>query len=314
MTVSNQVSHETSQGDGVNTLFPYNFLIPTADDAQVIVYDSVALTSTVIASSLYSITGIGDPNGGNVTYPLTGTPLPTTQFITIKRVIPLTQGLALTNQSDFLPDVLESQLDDIVFMVQQVSEVINRAVVIPDGAAIDPSTYLSNLSATAQAASQAIASASAASTSETNAAASAASASGSAITATNEANAATTAYNNSVALLNTLVLQATEALMLTTSVAGGFTFVNTQNGQTFLFDATVDGDVVLPRDSAVGTFFSLVQLGAGKAHFTRDDGGNLANIDTYTRTAGQWATVNLMVVQNPGGTAAEWVLSGATSP
>jgi microcystin-dependent protein len=75
---------------------------------------------TTLNASQYTITGIGDPSGGTVTYPLSGSPLASTHQIIISRVLPLTQETDLTNQDGFYPEVIEGALDYLTMLVQQV--------------------------------------------------------------------------------------------------------------------------------------------------------------------------------------------------
>lgn len=134
MTVSNQDNSVSFQGNGVTTVFPYAFLMPTTDDVEVLLYDSTTFTEVAVDSADYSISGIADPAGGSVTYNPSGTPIPSTKWLTIRRTVAYTQTLDLTNQSSFYPTVLEAQLDRIVMQIQQVATLVSEALVLPAGA------------------------------------------------------------------------------------------------------------------------------------------------------------------------------------
>ena len=71
--------------------------------------------------------------------------------------------------------------------------------------------------------------------------------------------------------------------------------------------------VTLSETAAVGTSLTLTQAGIGQVTFAAGSGGTLRNRQSHTKTAGQWAAVNLYVRTNSGGSAAEWVLSGDTA-
>ncbi len=131
MTISTTASVIAYEGNGVTTTFSYAFLIPSQDDLVVSITDSNG-DVTILLTSEYSVTGIDDPDGGIVTYPLTGSPLATLEYITIERDLPLTQETSLANQSGYYPEVVEAALDNIVMQIQQVSGDTIRALVAPN--------------------------------------------------------------------------------------------------------------------------------------------------------------------------------------
>ncbi len=130
MTITTTASAIAYQGNGVTTTFSYAFLIPSQDNLIVSITDSDG-NVTVLLTSEYTVTGIDDPDGGIVTYPLTGSPLALLEYITIERELPLTQETDLLNQSGYYPDVVEDALDYITMLVQQVSRDTLRALVAP---------------------------------------------------------------------------------------------------------------------------------------------------------------------------------------
>ncbi len=169
MTISTTSNTTTQQGNGSNTNWNYTFLIPSADDLVVTLTTIADGTTEVLDPSVYSVTGINDPNGGTVTYPLIGSPLSTAFNITIQRILPLTQEVDLVNQSAFYPDVVEGEFDYLTMLVQQMQEQIDRALAFPVGAStVSITTLMTDIlnaaaNATAAAASAAAAAASAAS-------------------------------------------------------------------------------------------------------------------------------------------------------
>ena len=127
MTVSSETRSVRHQGDGVTTLWAYGFLVPTAGEVLVRVYDTTTDTFTTISDSNYSITGVGNVSGGTITYPTSGSPLASTQFLYISRVVGYTQDMSISENGGFDSDVLEAQLDDIVFQIQQVKDAVAGA-------------------------------------------------------------------------------------------------------------------------------------------------------------------------------------------
>lgn len=194
MTLQSPASEVTHQGNGVTTVFPYSFRIDATDEVIVFLTDR-SLTPeviTTIPSMAYSISGIGNDAGGNVTYN-PGTPLAAQRYLTIQRNAPFTQEVDITNQGAFLPEVLEGALDRIVMQTQQLNDKLNRAVLVPVGSSIDADEYLDIVQDAAAAAQD---SASDAANSESNAATSATNASNSAsASATSASNASTSATN-----------------------------------------------------------------------------------------------------------------------
>jgi microcystin-dependent protein len=137
---------KTHTGNGVTTVFPYDFLIDDDDYAEVTLLEIATgiLTTLVLGDGDFSIDGIGVDEGGNVTYN-PGTPLASTHKINIRRVVPLVQNMDINNQTGFLPEVLEDQLDLMVMQIQQVSEKADRAVVVEVGDTTDPATLIASL-------------------------------------------------------------------------------------------------------------------------------------------------------------------------
>ncbi len=137
MTLSITKRLKRYTGNDAATTFAYDFLIPLITDIEVSIFDSLTSVTTVLSGSQFSITGIGSASFGEVTYPLAGDPLPATSDIIIKRTVPYTQSMDVTNQGGFLPEVLEDQLDAIVMQVQQLAEEAGRTILGPSGDTFD---------------------------------------------------------------------------------------------------------------------------------------------------------------------------------
>lgn len=129
MTISTTTRLVTYTGNGSTTNFAYAFLIPDAASVEVALYDATTnLLSSVLATTAYTINGLGNPSGGTIDYPLTGSPLTSTFKLVIKRVVPFTQDTDILNQGGFNAEVIEDQLDAIVMMIQQNGEDVGRAL------------------------------------------------------------------------------------------------------------------------------------------------------------------------------------------
>lgn len=129
MTIATTAAQATGEGNGASTTWNYRFLIPSAADVVITVTDTTVdpNTTTTIPSSQYTITGINDSNGGVVTYPLSGSPLSSGQYLTIARVLSFVQTTTISNQGDFYPQVVEGALDYLTMCVQQLSQQVADA-------------------------------------------------------------------------------------------------------------------------------------------------------------------------------------------
>jgi len=125
MTVSSAVNKVSFNGDGSQTVFAYSFKIFDEDDLTVILRNASGGETTQTISTQYSVSGVGNASGGNVTMvtaPASG------ESLTIIREQPLTQGLDLVANDPFPAASFEDQLDKLTFMVQQHQEELDRSI------------------------------------------------------------------------------------------------------------------------------------------------------------------------------------------
>jgi hypothetical protein len=120
-TVSSTTSAVTAQGNGVTTIWSYNFPIPSAADAVVTVTNTTVSPSviTTLSPTQYTITGVGTSSGGTVTYPTGGAPLASGYYLTIQRVVSLIQSTSLCNQGTTFC-AIEHALDYLTYIAQQL--------------------------------------------------------------------------------------------------------------------------------------------------------------------------------------------------
>jgi hypothetical protein len=119
MTVATTESFVTYTGNGATTLFSFGFMIQTGADV-VTLWNAVS-GSIPLSSGQYSITGLDNPAGGSVTYPLTGPALPSDFTITIQRVLSPVQNTDISDQANFFPVVIEDALDYLTYLYQQLN-------------------------------------------------------------------------------------------------------------------------------------------------------------------------------------------------
>ena len=136
MTVTTNAAVVNYTGNGATTVFPYAFLIPLSTDVTVTLTNLATNVQTVLTTSQYSISGLGSALGGNVTYPLSGSPLAAGNTISIARSIPYLQSSSIPSQGSFAPAYIEAILDRIVMMDQQIVELYNRTLRVPTSDAV----------------------------------------------------------------------------------------------------------------------------------------------------------------------------------
>jgi len=125
MTLSNTETQVTVDGDDLTTVFNYTFPMGGSATYAVLIFtDSGGVTST-ISSSLYTITGVDDPDGGTFTYPLVGSPISTGTTLTLQRTLPLVQDTAVGNQGSFYPSAVEGEFDYLTMITQQLQRQID---------------------------------------------------------------------------------------------------------------------------------------------------------------------------------------------
>lgn len=215
MTVPVQVTFTASIANGLTTVFPYSFKITSADDIAI-------LLDGVVVTTGFTISGIGEELGGNVTFAVA----PENGVRVVRALSPILKRVTDYQQfGDWFSDVVNNDFDRIWLALQSLAQNDSRAIKLPidtaddqvlagDGAAranksikfdglgnvtlttYDPDSAQADSAANASAAAS---SASDASSSASNAASSATSAANSATAA---ANSATSAANSATAAAN----------------------------------------------------------------------------------------------------------------
>lgn len=126
-TVSTTASSVVYQGNGVTTVWSYSFPIPNAGDVVIQVTNTTVTPPvvTTLTPSQYTITGLGTSTGGNVTYPISGSPIAAGYTLAISRIVPLVQTTSLCNQGATFC-AIESALDYLTYIAQQIQTQITN--------------------------------------------------------------------------------------------------------------------------------------------------------------------------------------------
>jgi len=123
VTVSSTTNKQSYNGNGSQSVFAYTFKIFAEADVEVYVGTTLKTLSTH-----YTLSGVGAAGGGNVTFTTGNIPAAGTGNVTILRSLALTQGVDLINYGKFDAEVIESQYDKLVMMVQQLQEQADRTI------------------------------------------------------------------------------------------------------------------------------------------------------------------------------------------
>lgn len=159
--------------NGSTVAFPFSFKVFQAGDVRVILTDTGEAESDLVLGTNYTVVLNADQDtnpGGTVT---TVAPYAAGNLITLTSRVQNLQPVTLTNQGGFYPKVINTALDRLTILVQQVVEQVGRAVKTPISSGLTPDQLIADLYAVEANAGN---SATAAADSAANAAASAAAA------------------------------------------------------------------------------------------------------------------------------------------
>jgi hypothetical protein len=92
-----------------------------------------------------------------------------------------------------------------------------------------------------------------------------------------------------------------------------YNFVNADTGQVIRFTNAGGCAALLHKAAPVGWMITGYQGGSNQVVFTVESGATIQNRQSHTKTAGQFAMVSIVCVQNTGGSAAVFALSGDTA-
>lgn len=125
MPVSSEVSSRTYTGTGAVSVYPYTFIIYDQDHLVVTKKDTSGNETVLSLTTHYSVSGVKDPAGGNVTLV---SPLESGYELLIERVLPHTQPTDLTVNGNAPLETLETMVNRAVMQVQQLKRAIDRAI------------------------------------------------------------------------------------------------------------------------------------------------------------------------------------------
>lgn len=125
MTVPAYTGPNTSIANGVTTVFPFNFRILEAGHLLVTVNGLVRTLGVH-----YSISGVGNPAGGNVTF---FAPPAANAKVVLARSMPFVRVINYENLGDLLAQTLNEDQDSPVMMIQQLAANAMQIIIDPEG-------------------------------------------------------------------------------------------------------------------------------------------------------------------------------------
>ena len=126
MTVSSTTTKNSYSGDGSTTVFAYTFKIFDDDDVSVIVRTDATGSETVKTKTThYTVSGVGNANGGNITF---GTAPASGETVVLIRDTSQTQTTDYTPNDPFPAAAHEDALDKMTFLAQELQEELDRSI------------------------------------------------------------------------------------------------------------------------------------------------------------------------------------------
>ena len=119
-------------GNGSTTTFPYTFAIFDEDNMEVYVNDT-------LQESGYTVTGVGEDNGGNVVFDTAPTD---GDVVTLYRNVPIERVTDFQEGGAFRPKNINDEFDRQTAFCQQIQEGINRCLQLDVTSQITPSLIL----------------------------------------------------------------------------------------------------------------------------------------------------------------------------
>ena len=126
MTVTSTTNKIIYTGDNSTVIFPYTFKVFANTELVVELLEiATDITTTLVLTTNYTVSGVGVATGGNVT---TVSTYANTHKIIIRRLLPLTQGINLVENDPSSAGTSEDSLDKSVMRDQQLQEQLDRAI------------------------------------------------------------------------------------------------------------------------------------------------------------------------------------------
>lgn len=121
MSVPNQTPYNIYTANGLTTVFTYQFYIISASDLQ------VSINGNIVTSG-YSVAGVGNKDGGDITFL---TPPATGSTVMVERVVPTYRLTDYQDNGDLLADTVNKDFDRIWMAIQRAFIELGLALTRP---------------------------------------------------------------------------------------------------------------------------------------------------------------------------------------
>jgi hypothetical protein len=138
MTLASATRRNEYVGNGATATYNYTFRIDSEDDLSVYTRDPSTQIQTALTLNVdYTVTGVRDTTGGTIV--LTAGNLAASTILVIIGGRDELQSTDIRNQDQIYQETHEDAFDQIVMLVQQLAEEVDRCVKLP--VSYNPSTY-----------------------------------------------------------------------------------------------------------------------------------------------------------------------------
>lgn len=146
MTVSSITNKWSYTLDGSTVDYPYTTRVFASSDLAVEVYviSSGSLSSTLAETTDYTVSGVGEADGGNVSLVAPET-WDNTYSLVIRRRLPLTQTVDPVENDPNRAETTEEAYDRAVMIAQQQQEELDRCVKVSAGSSSTPDELIDDL-------------------------------------------------------------------------------------------------------------------------------------------------------------------------
>ena len=127
MTISTTTIKNSYSGDGSTTQFNYTFKITDQDDIEVIIRSSTGTETVKTITTHYTVAGVGDANGGSITFTSGNIPA-STETVILRRDTPQTQTMDLIDNDPMSADTIEDAHDKAIAISQELQEEVDRSI------------------------------------------------------------------------------------------------------------------------------------------------------------------------------------------
>lgn len=142
-------------GNDVATSFSYTVEISDQDHIKLVHTDTAgvenALADPLVVDVDYTVNGVGNAGGGSVDFPKAGSvysTLATGEKLSIIYDFPLEQTTDIPNTGRVFNESIEDQLDYMTILTNQLKELLDRSLKLPEGSTLTDITFPEGISAT----------------------------------------------------------------------------------------------------------------------------------------------------------------------